>query len=318
MGTVKGINDYSIGLVLAGGGAKGAYEAGVFKALYDMEIVSQIKVISGTSVGAVNALLLAMNDGSIIDESWNSISYSRFIANEEKTRTQKLSHIIDKVRGNEGSILEQLSLNDMGLLSQSGIRRFIKDYVDASVVKKNHRTIYACAYDIAEDKPEYFKLNNCNEEEIIDRVLASCAIPFIFKPIVIEGKKYADGGIHSPEYRKGNVDNVPLEPLKKHNCDLIIVVHLSYKNSIDRKGFPENNIVEIFPSSPLEIINGIGGLTISSGTLKSHIDMGYRDAMVTLAPVIMKILRGHDISGAMERIDTYNENLVLENQHRII
>jgi len=45
----------NVGLVLSGGGAKGAYEVGVWKALTDVGITDRISVISGTSVGALNA-----------------------------------------------------------------------------------------------------------------------------------------------------------------------------------------------------------------------------------------------------------------------
>ena len=48
-----------LGLVLSGGGAKGAYEVGVWQALEEAGIASNITAISGTSVGAINAALFA-------------------------------------------------------------------------------------------------------------------------------------------------------------------------------------------------------------------------------------------------------------------
>ena len=53
-----------IGLVLAGGGARGAYQIGVWKALIELGIDKYIKVVSGTSIGAVNAMLF--NKGHMI------------------------------------------------------------------------------------------------------------------------------------------------------------------------------------------------------------------------------------------------------------
>ena len=47
------------GLVLSGGGGKGAYELGVWKALVEMKLDKYIEVISGTSIGAFNAALFA-------------------------------------------------------------------------------------------------------------------------------------------------------------------------------------------------------------------------------------------------------------------
>ena len=51
-----------IGLVLSGGGGKGAYELGVWKALKELNLNKYISVFSGTSIGAFNAALFAMDD----------------------------------------------------------------------------------------------------------------------------------------------------------------------------------------------------------------------------------------------------------------
>ncbi|MBM6838155.1 patatin-like phospholipase family protein, partial [Clostridium saudiense] len=73
----KNIDDIKIGLVLSGGGAKGAYEAGVFKAIEDLNISQNVSVISGTSIGTVNGLMFSMDDSSILKSSWASVNYSR-------------------------------------------------------------------------------------------------------------------------------------------------------------------------------------------------------------------------------------------------
>ncbi|MBQ2080829.1 MAG: patatin-like phospholipase family protein, partial [Treponema sp.] len=52
-------NGENIGLCLSGGGAKGAYEIGVMKAIEEKNLSPNIKSISGTSVGALNGTLFA-------------------------------------------------------------------------------------------------------------------------------------------------------------------------------------------------------------------------------------------------------------------
>lgn len=52
--------DKEFGLVLAGGGTKGAYEVGVWKALKELNI--SITAIAGTSIGALNAALILQDD----------------------------------------------------------------------------------------------------------------------------------------------------------------------------------------------------------------------------------------------------------------
>lgn len=117
--------------------------------------------------------------------------------------------------------------------------------------------------------------------------------------------RYSDGGIQSPLYSKNNVDNVPIYPMKSYDCDIIIVVHLSYKNNLDMNGFKNTNIIEICPSSQLEIINGIGTINIKKDTIERNIELGYRDAMVILAPMMISILKGKSID---ELIEKNNEN----------
>ncbi|MGL5756329.1 MAG: patatin-like phospholipase family protein [Paraclostridium sp.] len=59
-----------IGLVLSGGGGKGAYELGVWKALKEMKLDPYIKVFSGTSIGAFNAVLFAQDDLDKAEALW--------------------------------------------------------------------------------------------------------------------------------------------------------------------------------------------------------------------------------------------------------
>ena len=60
--------DKEFGLVLAGGGTKGAYEVGVWKALKELNI--NITAIAGTSIGALNAALILQDDFEIFFHVW--------------------------------------------------------------------------------------------------------------------------------------------------------------------------------------------------------------------------------------------------------
>ena len=63
-------NSARFGLVLAGGGAKGAYQAGVIQALYELDIADKVYAVSGTSVGALNTLAFALNRKELCPEVW--------------------------------------------------------------------------------------------------------------------------------------------------------------------------------------------------------------------------------------------------------
>ena len=59
------------GLVLAGGGAKGSYQVGVYKALTELDW--RPGVIAGTSVGCLNGALFALDDWELAQEMWQTI-----------------------------------------------------------------------------------------------------------------------------------------------------------------------------------------------------------------------------------------------------
>ncbi|ABX42548.1 patatin-like phospholipase family protein [Lachnoclostridium phytofermentans] len=281
-----------IGLVLAGGGAKGAYEAGVFKTLWELNLIDNIKVISGTSIGSVNALLFAMNDFKVVKNSWSNLSYSRFLLNEEKFRKEYVPILIKRARHGyeENPIVHDLDTRDIGLISQKGVEDFLKEYVDVEIIKRSKRDLFACAYNIDKGKPEYFLLNELKEEELIDVVLASCAIPYLFPPRNIRGCRYADGGIHAIEYPNNNIDNVPIHPLQDYQLDFAFVVHLSDKKKeegVEFEKLKQVKMIHIYPSKPLERIGGTGTILLEQKRLEENVELGYRDSMVAIAPKIL-------------------------------
>lgn len=305
---ISNIDNINIGLVLSGGGAKGAYEAGVFKAIWELDLGRYVSVISGTSIGTVNGLLFSMNDKNIVKASWSNVSYSRFILNEELTRNTTIKEALKRKKETiESYIMKQ---DDIALMSQRGVKEFIQEYVDINVIKNSSIDLYACSYNTSLEQPEYFKLNNYNEEEIIDITLASCAIPYIFKPININGCKYADGGINSPKYSNKNADNVPIKPLLEYDCNIIIVIYLSYKDKIDKSKFKDRTIIEIYPSQNLETIQGAGTINLRHATLIDRVELGYRDGIFALAPIVISLLKGESIDKLVEKINQSNKRIL--------
>ena len=65
-------------IALGGGGTKGAYEAGVWKALKEMDI--EYEIVTGTSIGAVNGALMVVREYERACEIWNTIEMENVIA----------------------------------------------------------------------------------------------------------------------------------------------------------------------------------------------------------------------------------------------
>lgn len=66
-------------MVLAGGGGKGSYQIGVWKALREMDLEKNLIALSGSSVGALNAALISLGDYDNAEKIWNSIMPEQFL-----------------------------------------------------------------------------------------------------------------------------------------------------------------------------------------------------------------------------------------------
>lgn len=93
----------NFGLVLSGGGAKGAYQVGVWKALEDYGIADNITVISGTSVGALNAALFACSEGDEAETLWREeVGYSSFLMPDTSTFSEVAAFAVRNAQNHLG------------------------------------------------------------------------------------------------------------------------------------------------------------------------------------------------------------------------
>ena len=74
------------GLVLEGGGAKGAYQIGAWRAMKEAGV--RLKGIAGTSVGALNGALICMDDLEKAENVWENITYSSIMSVEDEKMEQ--------------------------------------------------------------------------------------------------------------------------------------------------------------------------------------------------------------------------------------
>ena len=107
-----------------------------------------------------------------------------------------------------------------------------------------------------------------------------------------------------------NADNVPISPLMNHDLDLIIVVHLTYTDQVDKRLYQQFNIIEIYPSSSLELINGSGTLNFNQASITEKIQTGYRDALVSLTPMLIANLKGKSMSPYIRHHMKWNDQFL--------
>jgi len=168
-----------IGLALSGGGVRGVSHLGVIQALTDHGI--QFSHISGTSAGAIGAAFIAAG-----------YSPKDFLSMLRETKLLKLL---------------RPAIGSTGLVSILKARFLINQYIPHNTFQQLNTRVTISAVDLGEGRLVYF-----TEGELDLAILASCCLPGIFTPIVINDHMYIDGGI---------LNNFPVEPLVG-NCDLII------------------------------------------------------------------------------------------------
>ena len=153
---------YNIGLVLSGGGARGFAHLGLIQALNDSGIFPDI--ISGTSAGALAGVLYA--DGYTPKE---------------------ILHMM-----NSGSRLDFMrpALPREGLLQMGGIIKILKSGLRAMTFEELKIPLYVAATDLNNGKAEYF-----SKGSLLDPVIASASIPVLFQPVMINDVYYVDGGV---------------------------------------------------------------------------------------------------------------------------
>jgi NTE family protein len=317
-----------IGLVLSGGGARGAYQIGVFRAMRELEIHHLVTAVSGTSIGALNGALFLMDDPDIWDRTWEDATFENFLHGGEKEKSDRRvisslndlrSYLSTSMRNLKREWDEAESLSDFildhspGLFSQDKLEEVIDANIDKQRLARSDIAYYACAYNIDAMRAEYFKVNDLDPEDMNRALLASSCIPFMYEPVRIGEHRYMDGGIHIPLYDNQDIDNTPVGPVIDESCDIVIIVYLSHS---ERAQLPPSTgrrmprLIEIYPSMPLEEIKGTGSMDFSRASLNDRMELGYHDGMFILAPMIVKWLQGKRIDDLLEHHAEYNKRLI--------
>lgn len=198
------------GLVLAGGGGKGAYQLGAWKALKELDV--RFDAIVGASIGSINGALIAADEYEKAVDMWNNISIDKGlrISSELPDPENLLS------KKNWGTLFREFIKN--GGLDASPAKDFVSQYIDEEKVRASMIDFGMIAVQLSQPNGKYeLFLEDIPDGELVDYLLASANVPFA-NNIGPEGEKYLDGGAY---------DNVPVMSLKKRGYNKLIVVDIS-------------------------------------------------------------------------------------------
>lgn len=247
------------GLVLEGGGAKGAYQIGAWKALAEAGV--KICAVAGTSVGALNGALICMGNVQKAEKLWENIAYSKVMDVDDKVmedlfgnnmKAQEVVREFSKIVGNKGADVTPL-------------KQLIADNIDEDYIRKGTIKLYLLTFSISDMKELDIDIQEEPKGLLEDYLLASSFLP-VFKNEKLHGKTYMDGGI---------INNVPL------NC----LVERGYKEIISIRIFGVGREKKVKLSEDTDLLTiaprvSLGNmLDFDSKNSKRNLKIGYFDAM---------------------------------------
>ena len=252
-------------IVFAGGGSKGAYQLGAWKALN--ELGETFDIATGTSIGSINAAFYVQNDFSEAEKMWNEVTAGDIM---------------------ENGINFDVSLDSI-ISQKDNIIPFIKNYINTKSADNTPFLATVQRYFSAEKffgSPVDFALITVNYKGLAPSELAPCEITKaqmqsdpenawkwiaassscfpVFPPMEIDGQHYIDGGYY---------DNIPIASAFKLGASSVVAIDLNTENN--HEGYLRHpRVTYIRPSKDLGNF-----LNFDRSVLARSQRLGYNDTM---------------------------------------
>lgn len=242
------------GLVLAGGGTRGAYQVGVWKALIELGI--KIKGIVGTSIGALNGALFLQDDFSTLVKMYENIRIKDIMrvngvnSNKDIFDVTNIVNLASNYRKQKG-------------IDNAPLRQMIEKYINMEKLYASNIDFGLVTYSVKTKKPLQKFKEEIPKDQMVDYLLASACFP-IFKPQVIDGEEYFDGGLY---------DRSPSNMLIEKGYKNLIIADIA-GTGISRKAVSKEVYIKVI--SPSEDLGGI--FNFNHSKIINNMKLGYLDA----------------------------------------
>jgi NTE family protein len=246
-----------INLALQGGGAHGAFTWGVLDELLNDERI-EIEGISGTSAGAINAVMTA--DGLTrggpaearqrLADFWRAASRDGDMSKLNRAISDRLFSLIPIV-GNPmqawfDAMARYYSPYDLNPLNLNPLKDLIVRFVDFDAVRNSTIPLFIAATNVHTGRLRVFPRNKIDA----DAVMASAALPYVFRAVEIDGVPYWDGGYTA---------NPPIYPFfRTTETEDVLVVQI---NPVLRQSTPH---------SAQEIVNRVNEITFNASLVAEY------------------------------------------------
>lgn len=238
-------------LVLGGGGAKGSYEVGVWKALNKLNM--KFDIVTGVSIGSINGAFYAANEYKKCLKMWRTITTNDLfdVAIGSKLSKEDLQ-----------SLVKQMST---GGISFANAEKFLKKNINEEKVRKSKINYGLVTVSLTNKKPRFLTKEQIPYGKLVDYICASSiCYPFVHTQD-INDESFIDGGFY---------DGIPINLAIDMGATEIVAVDLSVL-AINKKPKDKNvkvDVIKMKDKTPLT-------LTFTKEYADKNIKYGYNDTM---------------------------------------
>lgn len=239
-------------IVLSGGGSKGSYQIGVWKALRKLHI--KYDIVTGTSVGALNGALMVQNKFHKAIKLWSKINME-LLFGDEATNSTKIKDVLNMYR---------INFFKNGGMDVKILEDVIDKYIDKDTFYNSKIDFGLVAVNLSGKKAVQMKKKDIPKDKLTDYLMASASCYPAFQKKDIDGNKFIDGGIF---------DNMPINLAIDLGADSIIAVDLCAPGV---KARPKKHVDTITIKPNNKLTNFLN--FYEDGSIR-NIKFGYNDTM---------------------------------------
>ena len=258
-------NNKNLALTLEGGGARGAYQIGAVKALYSEGYT--FRAIVGTSIGAINAAYIVQGDLEKIYKMWQEMSFKDLLELDNEAMKKLFSAKLDinTIKYLSKKLGESIKNKGLDVKKE---REILENDIDEEKIRNSNILFGLVTMCISDVNGKEMFACDIPKGKIVDYIMASSNLP-VFKRVVIDDKKYLDGGAF---------DNCPVHMLEKKGFKNVIVIRAHKRLKIrGYKGILKRGNITMHMISPIDSMPSI--LNFDSDNLNNLLKLGYFDAL---------------------------------------
>lgn len=244
-------------VVLGGGGARGSYEVGVWKALREMDM--DIHIVTGTSVGAINGAIIAQGDMDNAYHLWEQIDTAQILDFDGVQNTDTVEGMLATLNS-----LAREAFRTKGV-SSTPLIKLLHEVIDEDKIRASDVRFGLVALEVPAMKPHELLIDEIPRGELVDYIAASSACFPAMHSYEIDGRLFIDGAYY---------DNMPARLAIRGGATEIVAVDLHTPGILHRSH------LKAVPSELIEPRWDLGALLVFDGNrAKRNIALGYNECM---------------------------------------